>query len=69
MILAGTHYTLVSGNASNADAVINALDRVATRNGLGANNYNLADVNMDGVVNALDRVVARNNLGQSSQVP
>jgi hypothetical protein len=69
MILAGTHYALISGNASNADGVINALDRVAIRNSLGAGDYNLADVNMDGVVNALDRVVARNNLGQSSQVP
>lgn len=69
MIAAGTRFALIGGNASNADAVINAFDRVATRNNLGANNYNLADVNLDGVVNAFDRVVARNNLGQSSQVP
>ena len=69
MILAGTHYALISGNASNADDIINALDRVATRNNLGASDYNPADLNLDGVVNALDRVVARNNLGQSSQVP
>jgi hypothetical protein len=60
---------LISGNASNADDIINALDRVATRNNLGASDYNPADLNLDGVVNALDRVVARNNLGQSSQVP
>ncbi len=69
MVLTGTHYALISGNASNADQVINASDRVATRNNLGAANYNLADVNMDGVVNASDRVVVRNNLGKSSQVP
>lgn len=68
MVLAGTHYAIISGNA-NGDVVINALDRVATRNNLGLSTYNIADVNMDGVVNALDRVVARNNLGQSSQVP
>ncbi|HEX7573245.1 MAG TPA: hypothetical protein VF514_09125, partial [Bacteroidota bacterium] len=65
----GTRYALISGNASNADAVINALDRVATRNNVGANTYIAADVNLDGVVNALDRVVSRTNVGQSTQVP
>lgn len=69
MIVTGTHYSLISGLASDVDQVINAIDRVASRNNLGANDYNLADVNMDGVVNAMDRVVERTNLGLSGQVP
>jgi hypothetical protein len=69
MIQTGTHFSLISGVSNNSDQVINASDRVASRNNLGASNYNAADVNMDGVVNASDRVVERTNLGLSSQVP
>ena len=69
MILTGSRFALVSGNAYNSDNVINALDRVAVRNSLGSSAYDPGDLNLDGVVNALDRVVVRNNLGQSSQVP
>jgi hypothetical protein len=69
MILTGSHYSLISGLASEADQVINAMDRVVSRNSAGANDYNLADVNMDGVVNALDRIVERTNLGLIGQVP
>lgn len=69
MVFTGIHFAMISGNASNADAVINALDRVAARDNLGSTGYNPADLNLDGVVNALDRVLARDNLGQSSQVP
>jgi hypothetical protein len=68
MIQTGAHYSLIGGNAHNADAVIDAFDTVAARNNLGAKDYNLADVNMDGVVNDLDRTIVTSNLGQSSQV-
>jgi hypothetical protein len=68
MILTGVRYSMIGGNA-NGDALINALDRVATRNNLGVSGYIGADVNLDGLVNALDRVLARNNLGSGSQVP
>jgi hypothetical protein len=68
MALAGTNYALISGDP-NGDGLVNALDRVATRNNLGVGTYNAADVNLDGIVNALDRVVTRNNLGLASQVP
>jgi hypothetical protein len=69
MAATGTRFSLISGNATSVDQLINSSDRVATRNNLGANTYIPADVNMDGLVNSSDRVITRNNLGLQSQVP
>jgi hypothetical protein len=61
-------YGMIAGDA-DANGLINAIDRVMTRNTSGLTGYRTEDVSLDGIVNAVDRVFVRNNTFRVSQVP
>lgn len=62
------HYALYAGDVNN-DGIIDAYDRVQTRNHRGISGYQISDINLDGIVDSADRVMVRNNRFIASQVP
>ncbi len=64
----GNVAALVAGDAWS-DGIINARDRVKSRQQLFQTGYQDSDVNLDGTVNATDRTVIRNNTFWVTQVP
>lgn len=61
-------YVMVTGD-TNADGIINATDRINSKNQSGNTGYINSDVDMNGIVNAVDRTIIANNCFFLTQVP
>ncbi len=64
----GSVAVMVGGDV-DGDGIINARDRVKSRNALFNVGYDSSDVTLDGTVNASDRTMIRNNAFWVTQVP
>ncbi len=64
----GSVAVMVGGDV-DGDGIINARDRVKSRNALFGIGYVSSDVTLDGAVNASDRTMIRNNVFWVTQVP